>query len=67
MEEPIVQERPRTLEEIEKQAIYLALEKHRWKKSLTCEELGISKDTLRRKLAKYNLARPGLDAPDIDS
>ena len=50
--------RPQTLEEIEKQAIYLALEKNNWKKVTTCEELGISKDTLRRKLRKYNLERP---------
>ena len=54
-------ERPQTLEEIEKQAIFLALEKNRWKKSATCEELGISKDTLRRKLSKYNLNPPFMD------
>ncbi|MHB8810076.1 MAG: sigma-54 interaction domain-containing protein [Desulfobulbaceae bacterium] len=54
-------ERPRTLEEIERQAIFLALEKNKWKKSATCEELGISKDTLRRKLGKYNLNQPFMD------
>ena len=54
-------ERPQTLEEIERQAIFLALEKNRWKKSATCEELGISKDTLRRKLSKYNLNQPFMD------
>ena len=60
-------EQPRTLAEIEKQAIYLALEKNRWKKSATCEELGISKDTLRRKLTRYQLAHPLLDDPqDLD-
>lgn len=56
-----------TLDEIERQAIYLALERNRWKKTMTCEELGISKDTLRRKLAKYNLERSGiaeLNEPD---
>jgi PAS domain S-box-containing protein len=51
-------ERPQTLDEIEKQAIFLTLEKNKWKKSATCEELGISKDTLRRKLSKYNLNQP---------
>jgi len=42
-----------TLEETEKHAIFLALENNQWKKSSTCEELGISKDTLRRKMLKY--------------
>jgi PAS domain S-box-containing protein len=51
-------ERPLTLDEIEKQAIFLALERNKWKRSATCEELGISKDTLRRKLSKYNLNPP---------
>ena len=54
-------ERPHTLEEIERQAIFLALEKNKWKKSATCEELGISKDTLRRKLSKFNLNHPFMD------
>jgi len=53
-----------TLDEIEKQAIFLSLEKHRWKKSAVCDELGISKDTLRRKLGKYNLTRPFTDKGD---
>ncbi len=48
----------RTLEEIEKQAISLALERNRWKKHATCLELNISKDTLRRKIDKYGLDRP---------
>ncbi len=47
-----------TLEEIEKQAVFLALENNRWKKVDTCRELGISKDTLRRKMTKYDLHRP---------
>ena len=42
-----------TLEEIEKHAIYLALEHNGWKKNATSKELGISKDTLRRKMKKY--------------
>jgi len=57
-------DKPRTLEEIERQAIRLALERNRWKKNATCEELGISKDTLRRKLILYNLEPPGTLAAD---
>ena len=44
-----------SLEEIEKQAIYRALERNEWKRLATCRELGISKDTLRRKISKYGL------------
>jgi PAS domain S-box-containing protein len=47
-----------TLEEIEKHAIYLALERNDWKKTAVCEELGISKDTLRRKMQKYHFDDP---------
>ncbi|WP_163338072.1 sigma 54-interacting transcriptional regulator [Desulfopila sp. IMCC35008] len=47
-----------TLEELEKQAILLALERNSWKKMKTCRELGISKDTLRRKLRSYGLGEP---------
>jgi PAS domain S-box-containing protein len=47
-----------TLEEIEKQAVFLALENNHWKKVDTCRELRISKDTLRRKMIKYDLQRP---------
>jgi len=49
---------PQTLEEVERQAIELALERNRWKKMATCRELGISKDTLRRKIKKYGLKNP---------
>ncbi len=44
-----------TLEEIEKQAIYLSLERNKWKRMATCRELNISKDTLRRKISRYEL------------
>jgi PAS domain S-box-containing protein len=47
-----------SLENIEKNAIQLSLQRNKWKKMLTCRELGISKDTLRRKIEKYNLANP---------
>jgi len=46
---------PQSLEDIEKQAIMLSLEKNRWRKMTTCRELGISKDTLRRKIERYGL------------
>lgn len=47
-----------TLEEIEKQAIIAALERNSWKKMKTCDELNISKDTLRRKIKKFELVNP---------
>jgi PAS domain S-box-containing protein len=49
---------PQSLEDIEKQAIVLSLERNRWKKMATCRELGISKDTLRRKIERYGLHNP---------
>jgi PAS domain S-box-containing protein len=45
-----------TLEELEKSAILASLNRNQWRKMMTCEELGISKDTLRRKIEKYNLS-----------
>lgn len=50
--------KPQTLEDIERQAIYQALERNKWKKMATCRELGISKDTLRRKIKLYKLENP---------
>ncbi len=47
-----------TLDEIERQAILQSLERNRWKKMLTCRELQISKDTLRRKIEHYGLQNP---------
>ena len=52
---------PQTLEDIEKQAIVLSLERNRWKKMVTCRELAISKDTLRRKIERYSLLNPLAD------
>nr|WP_321468279.1 sigma 54-interacting transcriptional regulator [uncultured Desulfobulbus sp.] len=46
---------PQSLEDIEKQAITLSLERNRWRKMATCRELGISKDTLRRKIERYGI------------
>ena len=47
-----------SLEEIEKNAIHHSLLRNKWKKMLTCRELAISKDTLRRKIEKYQLVNP---------
>ena len=47
-----------SLEQIEKQAILNSLQRNRWKKMMTCRELGISKDTLRRKIERYDLDNP---------
>ena len=51
-------ETARSLDEIEKQAIIASLERNSWRKLITCRELGISKDTLRRKILKYQLSGP---------
>lgn len=55
-----------TLEETEKQAIYLSLERNKWRKMGTCRELGISKDTLRRKIQRYGLVNPAGDTGELD-
>lgn len=47
-----------SLEAIEKDAIILSLTRNKWKKMITCRELGISKDTLRRKIDKYKIVNP---------
>jgi len=47
-----------TLEQIEEQAILQSLKRNQWKKMRTCRELGISKDTLRRKIERYKLHNP---------
>jgi PAS domain S-box-containing protein len=55
-------EKPLSLAEIEKRAIYTALERNRFRKMATCRELGISKDTLRRKIQLY-----GIELPEISN
>jgi PAS domain S-box-containing protein len=55
-----------TLEEVEKQAIYLSLERNKWKRMATCRELGISKDTLRRKIERYKLKRTVAEMEEIE-
>ncbi len=46
------------LEEIEKKAIDAALKRNKWRRMQTCKELGINKDTLRRKIEKYHISLP---------
>ena len=44
-----------TLKEIERNTILQALHRNRWKKVVTAEELGINKNTLRRKIVAFGL------------
>ena len=44
-----------TLKEIEKSAIFQALQRNDWKKKVTAKELGINKNTLRRKMIRYGI------------
>ena len=48
-----------TLDEIEKRALWEALERHQWRRLATARELGIDKSTLRRKINHYGLNPPG--------
>lgn len=47
----------RTLEEIEREAFRLALERNDWDKRAAMEELGVARSTFFRKLDEYGLAR----------
>ena len=47
------------LDEIEKRAMWEALERHQWRRLATARELGIDKSTLRRKINRYGLTPPG--------
>ncbi len=44
-----------TLNEIEQRALWEALERHQWRRMATARELGIDKNTLRRKIIRYGL------------
>jgi transcriptional regulator with PAS, ATPase and Fis domain len=46
---------PLTLKEMERKAIIESLKRNDYRKMKTCRELGISKDTLRRKIAAYEI------------
>lgn len=47
-----------TLKEIEKQAIIRSLMKNNWRKMATARELGIDKNSLRRKIQRYDIRIP---------
>ncbi|MDY6790067.1 MAG: sigma 54-interacting transcriptional regulator [Thermodesulfobacteriota bacterium] len=44
-----------TLREIEKNAIFQTLQRNNWKRAVTADELGINKNTLRRKIIRYGI------------
>ena len=48
-----------SIKEIERQAIQEALERNGWKKSKTAKELGIDRNTLRRKIQRFGIPEPG--------
>jgi PAS domain S-box-containing protein len=47
-----------TLEEIEKRALWEALERNQWRRMATARELGVDKNTLRRKIKRFGLNPP---------
>jgi PAS domain S-box-containing protein len=47
-----------TLEEVEKRALWEALERNGWRRLATARELGIDKNTLRRKIKRFGLIPP---------
>jgi PAS domain S-box-containing protein len=47
-----------TLEEVEKRALWEALERNNWRRLATARELGIDKNTLRRKIKRFGLTPP---------
>ncbi len=55
---------PRTLAEIEKEAIVAALRRNRYRREKTAEELGITRRTLLNKIKEYAIEVPGREAED---
>ncbi|MFH1844232.1 MAG: sigma 54-interacting transcriptional regulator [bacterium] len=53
--------RPRSLRELEKQAILAALERNHWHRQAAADELGIHKTTLFRKIAAHGIELPSQD------
>ncbi len=47
-----------TLKEVEKYTIQQALQRNQWKKMATARELGIDKNTLRRKINRFGIVAP---------
>jgi len=56
--EPLYVPAEKSLKAIEKQAIIRALTKNNWRKMATARELGIDKNTLRRKIQRYDIRIP---------
>ena len=50
-----------SLKEQEKRLLREALERHGWRRLATARELGIDKNTLRRKIQRFGLVPPGSD------
>jgi len=46
------------LKEVEKRAIEEALQRNDWKRVVTARELGIDKNTLRRKIKRLGIIEP---------
>lgn len=53
-----------TLKEQEKRVLWEALERHHWRRLATARELGINKNTLRRKIKRFGLLPPGAELTD---
>ena len=56
--EPLYVPAEKTLKAIEKQAITRALIQNNWRRMATARELGIDKNTLRRKIQRYDIRMP---------
>ena len=56
--EPICAPAETTLKAIEKHAVIRALINNNWRKMATARELGIDKNTLRRKILRYDIQPP---------
>jgi len=54
---PAIAHRGASLKEIEENAIVQALHRNNWKKMITARELGINKNTLRRKMLAYGIEK----------
>ena len=52
-----------SLKEQERRLLREALERHGWRRLATARELGIDKNTLRRKIKRFGLVPPGSDHP----
>ncbi|MFO7560183.1 MAG: sigma 54-interacting transcriptional regulator [Desulfobacterales bacterium] len=56
--EPFIPLKGMTLKDIERETIQQALDRNNWKKVATAKELGIDKNTLRRKIKRLEIIEP---------